>query len=192
MITSRLARKPRESFGLDIGSSAVKAVQLQQGPAGLTLTALASIPLRPGVIAEGSIKEPPAVVEAIRAAVAAARITSREAAIGVAGRELITKKVQLPEVPAKELRAAVDLEAEHHIPFAFDEVFLDYHVAGRHDGFMDLVIVAVKKSKVNEYVGVVEDAGLMPVIVDVDGFAVGNQFELNHPDEGRDAVALID
>ena len=192
MIMSRLARKPRESFGLDIGTSAVKAVQLTEGPGGWTLTALSSVPLPPGVIADGTIKEPAAAVEAIKTAVAQAGITAREAAIGVAGRELITKKVQLPEVPAKELRDAVELEAEHHIPFAFDEVFLDYHVARRHDGVMDLVIVAVKRSKVNEYVGVVEAAGLVAAIVDVDGFAVGNQFEINHPEEVREAVALID
>jgi type IV pilus assembly protein PilM len=156
------------------------------------LTALGSAPLRPDVIAEGTIKDSAAVIEAIKEAVAKAGIKSREAAIGVAGRELIMKKVQLPEVPAKELRDAVELEAEHHIPFAFDEVFLDYHVARRHDGVMDLIIVAVKKSKVNEYVGVVEEAGLLPVIVDVDGFAVGNQFAVNHPDESQEAVALID
>jgi type IV pilus assembly protein PilM len=192
MITSRFARKPRESFGLDIGTSVVKAVQIRHGTGGPTLTALASVPLRPGVIAEGTIKEPPAVVEAVKAAVAAAGITCRDATIGIAGRELMTKKVQLPEVPAKEVRDAVELEAEHHVPFAFDEVFLDYHVAGRHAGMMDLVIVAAKKSKVNEYVAVVEEAGLVPAIVDVDGFAVGNQFELNHPEEVPDAVALID
>src|SRR3989442_398718 len=178
---SRFARNPRETFGLDIGTSAVKVVQLRKGPAGFTLTALGSAALPVDAIADGTIKTPDAVAAAIRDAVARAGITIREAVIGIAGRELITKKVQLPEVPAKELRDAVELEAEHHIPFAFDEVCLDYHVAGRHDGVMDLVIVAVKKSKVNEYVAVVQDAGFGPVIVDVDGFAVANQCEVNHP-----------
>ncbi len=192
MMMSRFARKPRDAFGLDIGTSAVKVVQLREGPGGLTLTALGSAPLPVDAIGDGTIKAPDAVAAAIRDAVARAGITSREAVIGIAGRELITKKVQLPEVPAKELRDAVELEAEHHIPFAFDEVCLDYHVAGRHDGVMDLVIVAVKKSKVNEYIAVVEDAGFAPVIVDVDGFAVGNQFEVNHPETSGDAVALID
>jgi type IV pilus assembly protein PilM len=192
MVTMPFARKPRESFGLDIGTSAVKVVQLRQTPAGWRLTALASVPLRPDVIAEGTIKDPPAVIDAIKEAVAQAGMATRDAAIGVAGRDLMTKKVQLPEVPVKELRDAVELEAEHHIPFAFDEVFLDYHVVKRHDGVMDLIIVAVKKSKVHEYVGVVEGAGLRPVIVDVDGFALGNQFEVNHPGDLREAVALID
>src|ERR1700674_3933164 len=106
---SRFARKPRETFGLDVGTSAVKVVQLREGPGGFTLTALGSVPLRPSAIAEGTIKEPGAVVEAIREAVPSAGIKLREATIGIAGRELIMKKVQLPEVPAKELRNAVAL-----------------------------------------------------------------------------------
>ena len=186
------ARKRRESFGLDVGTSAVKVVQLREAAGGWTLTAFASAPLPPDAIAEGVIKDPPAVVDAIKQAVAKAGITSREAAIGISGRELITKKVRMPEVPAKELRDAVQLEAEHHIPFAFDEVFLDYHVVSRQGGVMELIVVAVKKSKVNEYVAVVQEAGLEPAIVDVDVFALGNQFEHNYPDDSADTVALID
>src|SRR5688572_12528135 len=162
------ARKRRDSFGLDIGTSAVKVVQLGEAATGWTLTAFASVPLAPDVIAEGTIKDPAAVIDAIKEAVAKADIKSRDAVIGVAGRELITKKVQMPEVPAKELRDAVQLEAEHHIPFAFDEVFLDYHVVSRRGGVMELIVVAVKKTKVNEYVAVVEAAGLTPAVVDVD------------------------
>src|SRR5712692_4652226 len=181
-------RRTSETFGLDIGSSAVKVVQLQ----GSSLVALGVTPLPPDVIAEGTIKDPPTVVDAIKDAVARAGVNSKETALGVSGRELIIKKVQIPEVPVKELRDAVQLEAEHHIPFAIDEVFLDYHVVGRHDGVLDLIVVAVKKSKVLEYVGVVEEAGLEPVVVDVDDFALGNQFEVNHPEDTGEAVALID
>jgi type IV pilus assembly protein PilM len=195
--TARVVKRPfrrklRESFGLDIGTSSVKVVQLQGAAAGLSLVGLASVPLPADAITEGTIKHPPAVVQAIKEAVAAAGVSSNEAAFGIAGRELITKKVRLPEVPAKELREAVKLEAEHHIPFALDEVFLDYHVARRHGGLLDLMIVAVKKSKVMEYVDVVEAAGLVPAVVDVDGFALGNQFEVNHPEDSGEAVALID
>jgi type IV pilus assembly protein PilM len=186
------ARRSRESFGLDVGTSTVKAVQLRERAGGYTLTALGRAPLPASAIADGTIREPAAVAEAIKEAVDTAGIKLREVTIGIAGRELIMKKVQLPEVPAKELRNAVELEAEHHIPFAFDEVFLDYHVAGRHDGVMDLIIVAVKKSKVHEYVAVVEAAGLVPSVVDLDGFALGNQFEVNHLGESPESVALID
>jgi len=185
-------RKAADVFGLDIGSSTVKVVQLSGSGKSYRLSALGITSLGPDVITEGAIKDPPAVVDAIKDAVAKAGIKTTDTAIAIAGRELIIKKVQIPEVPDKELRGAIQLEAEHHIPFSIDEVFLDYQVVGHHDRNLDLILVAVKKSKVIEYVGVVEEAGLNPLIVDVDGFALGNQFELNHPGEDAEAVALID
>ncbi|HSE91955.1 MAG TPA: type IV pilus assembly protein PilM [Methylomirabilota bacterium] len=184
-------RRTRDAFGLDIGSSAVKAVQLRNGH-GHRLAALGVVPLDPDTISEGTIRNPEFVASAIREAVAMAGIKSRDAVIGVSGRELIIKKVQIPEVPARELRDAVQLEAEHHIPFSIDEVFLDHHVVGMREGVMDLILVAVKKARVTEYTAVVEDAGFAPVVVDVDSFALGNQFELNHPEALGEAVALID
>jgi type IV pilus assembly protein PilM len=100
--------------------------------------------------------------------------------------------VPLPRVSSKELADAILLEAEHHIPFAIDEVFLDYQVVGETANAMSVVLVATKKLKVLEYVAVVEDAGLEAAVVDLDAFAMQNQFELNHPGETEEAVALID
>jgi type IV pilus assembly protein PilM len=184
--------RARATFGLDVGSSAVKVVQLAPRNGGFALQAIAIVPLPADVIAEGTIKDPPAVVDAVKEAIAKAGIKTREATIAICGRELIIKNVQIPEVPRKELHDAVQLEAEHHIPFAIDEVFVDYHVVGTRAGSMDLILVAVKKSKVMEYLSVVEEAGLEPVTVDVDGFALSNQYELNYPDDAGEAVALID
>src|SRR3990167_4523424 len=187
-----LFRKAPEIFGLDIGSSAVKVVQLRESGTTYRLAALGAASLPPDVIADGTIKDPPTVVDAIRSAVATAGVKTSGTAIAICGRELIIKKVQIPQVPAKEVHDVVQLEAEHHIPFAIDEVFLDYHTVGQHNAQLDLILVAVKKSKVLEYAAVVEEAGLVPAIVDVDSFALGNQFELNYPDEQGEAVALID
>src|SRR3989442_1749956 len=187
-----LFRKRRESFGLDIGSSAVKVVQLDGGGRNFDPRAYAMVPLPHNAIAEGIIKDPPAVVAAIKEAVAKAGIKTKTAAISVSGRELIVKKVQLPRATSREIADAIQLEAEHHIPFAIDEVFLDYQVVGETSNSMDLILVAVKKSKVTEYFAVAEEAGVSPVIVDLDGFAMENQYELNAADTGGDAVALID
>ncbi len=188
----RLFSKKKEIFGLDIGSSAIKAVQLDGSDRNFQLRSYAVVPVPPDVIAEGIIKDPPVVVGAIKEAVAKAGIKATDAAISVSGRELIVKKVQLPKAPRNEIRDAIQLEAEHHIPFAIDEVFLDYQVVGGSATSMDVMLVAVKKSKVTEYFAVAEEAGLSPVIVDLDGFAMENQYELNAIDDGHDAVALID
>jgi type IV pilus assembly protein PilM len=185
-------RKTPETFGLDIGSSGVRAVRIKDSGGSYTLNALGMAPLPPDAIVDGTIKDASTVAEAIRTAVSRAGVRGSDCAIAVCGRELIIKKVQIPEVPAKEVADVVQLEAEHHVPFAIDEVFLDFQSVGQHDGVLDLILVAVKKSKVLEYASVVEDAGLVPAIVDVDSFALGNQFELNYPGERGETVALID
>ena len=189
----KLFGRKTEIFGLDIGSSAIKVVQLDQGAKGWILRTYAIVPLPPQAMADGIIKDPPVVVDAIKEAVAKAKVKATDAAIAVSGRELTVKKVQLPKVTRKELDEAIQLEAEHHIPFAIDEVFLDYQVVGETATTMDLLLVAAKRSKVADYVAVTEAAGVTPVVVDLDGFALENQHELNHAaDPATDAVALID
>src|SRR5256885_12908050 len=184
-------RKAADIFALDIGSSSVKALQLREAGGSYRLSALGMASLPPEAIADGSIKDAPTVIEAIRSAVSKAGIKAKETAIAISGRELIIKKVQIPEVPPRDVHPVVQLEAEHHIPFAIDEVFLDYHTVGQHGGVMDLILVAAKKSKVLEYASVVSEAGFTPSIVDVDRFALANQVEAHFPAERGQGVALV-
>src|SRR3990172_6476150 len=165
----------KTGFGLDVGSSAVKLVQLQEGSKGFTLETFAMVELPPDAIGEGMIKDPPVVVDAIKEVVSKAGVKTKDA--------------------VKELADAIMLEAEHHINLPIDEVYLDHQVVGQsagQGGTMDVMLVAVKKSKINEYVAVVEEAGLTPVVVDVDAFALQNQYEMNSPETTAEAVALID
>ena len=184
--------KKQATFGLDIGSSSVKVVELAEGRGGFILEAFARVPLPRDVIADGAIREPGIVAQAVKEALDKAGIKGRSAVISVSGREAITKRVPLPKVGAKELADAIVLEAEHHIPFAVDDVFLDYQVVGESSNTMDVMVVAVKKVKVLEYVAAVEDAGIEPLVVDLDAFAIQNQYEFNNPGDGGEAVALID
>src|SRR5215475_7040526 len=187
-----LGKKP-STFGLDIGSSAIKVIELKEGKGSAWgLTAFAQVPLPHDVISEGSIKEPALVSDAVKECVQKAGVKGTAAVISVSGREAIMKRVPLPKVTAKELADAITLEAEHHIPFAVDDVFLDYQVVGESANSMSVVLVAVKKVKILEYVAVVEQAGFEALVVDLDAFAIQNQFELNHPAVSEEAVALID
>ncbi len=185
----------KRAFGLDIGSSAIKLVELGEKAGRYELNGFAMVDLPPDAISEGTIKDPPTVVDAIEEAVGKARVKGNDAVIGISGHSLIMKKISLPKSTPKDLAEAIPLEAEHHIPFAIDDVYLDYQVVGEsqgEDGLMEVILVAVKKAKVDEYLAVVEGAGVNPVVVDVDAFALANQFEVNHPDRGQEAVALID
>jgi type IV pilus assembly protein PilM len=184
--------KKAMTFGLDIGSSSIKVAELVSGKDGYGLKAHAMVTLPRDAITDGSIRQPAIVSDAIRECVDKAGITSTTAVISVSGRDSIVKRVPLPKATPKELREAILLEAEHHIPFAIDEVFLDYQVVGETASGMSVVLVATKKAKVLEYVAVVEDAGLEAVVVDLDAFAMQNQYELNNPEDGNEATALID
>lgn len=190
-----LFKKKQEVLGLDVGSSGIKLVQLGLGPSGYVLQAMALIPLPPDTISEGAIKDPPTVVTAIKEAVTKAGVKEKAAIIAVSGRELSVQKFQLPKVPLKERDNVIRFEAEQHIPFPIGEVYFDYQIVAEtpeEAGTMDVMLVAAKQSKVNEYVAVVEGAGLNPVVVDLDSFALQNQFELNNPELTQDVVALID
>jgi type IV pilus assembly protein PilM len=184
-------RRSPEAFGLDIGSTAVKVVQVRQAGPSYEVVRCAAVALPAGAVAEGAILDPDATVEAVRAAVDRAGIAGGEATVGICGRELIIKRLQIVEVPLKELADAVRIEAEHQIPFASDEVVLDYHLVAQQNRLLDLTLVAAKKSKVMEYVAVATQAGLEPIVVDVDGFALGNQLALNGGAE-TEVVALVD
>jgi len=180
------------TFGLDIGSSSVKAVSLVPGKAGYALRSFAMVDLPREAISEGSIKRPEAVIEAIRECVREAGVEGALAVISISGRDSIVKRVPLPKVSAQELSDAIYLEAEHHIPFAIDDVFLDYQVVGESANSMSVLLVATKKGKVLEYVSVVERARVGVGIVDLDVFAIQNQYERNTSADGGEAVALID
>jgi type IV pilus assembly protein PilM len=184
--------KKTTTFGLDIGSSSIKAIELVLGKGGYALKSHAVVALPRETISEGSIRQPAVVSDAIKECIGKAGITSSTAVISLSGRDSIVKRVPLPKVTPRELEDAILLEAEHHIPFAIDEVFLDYQVVGETTNSMSVVLVATKKMKVLEYVAAVEDAGLEAVVVDLDAFAMQNQYELNTQGDGTEATALID
>lgn len=183
--------RTRASFGLDIGSSAVKTAQLAPGRNGYALQSATLVDLPRGAINDGVIVQPDAVVDAIRICVRQADVREhRSAVISLAGRDSIVKRVSFPRVSPRELADAIGLEAEHHIPFAIEDVFVDYQVVGESDTTMSVLLVATKRGKVLEYVSLVERAGIEVCIVDLDVFALQNQYERGHP--GEAAVALID
>lgn len=184
--------KKAATFGLDIGTSSIKVVELVPAKGGYALKSHAMVTLPRETISDGSIRQPSVVSDAIRECLGKAGISSTSAVISVSGRDSIVKRVPLPKVTPKELEDAILLEAEHHIPFAIDEVFLDYQVVGETASAMSVVLVATKKVKVLEYVAAVEDAGLDAVVVDLDAFAMQNQYELGAPGDENEAIALID
>jgi type IV pilus assembly protein PilM len=181
-------------IGLDIGSREIKAVQLKEIKTGYQLEGLGIVPLLPELVVDGAILDSMRVVEAIKELTSEKSLNSKDVAIGVSGHSsVIIKRVALPQMSEEELSESIKFEAEQYIPFDIEDVNLDFQILGQRteEDQMDIMIVAVKKEKINEYTAVVREAGLNPVVVDVDAFALENLYEINYEIREEDNIALV-
>lgn len=182
--------------GLDIGSSAIKAVELKAvGKSGteFQLLNVGMEPLPPEAIVDGAIMDSGSVIDAIGRLFTAQKIKSVDVATSVSGNAVIVKKISLPQMSPEELAESIHWEAEQYIPFDIQDVALDYEVieGGGSGGNMDVLLVAVKKDKISDYTSAISQAGKSPQIVDVDVFALQNCFEVNYGAEPGKIVALL-
>lgn len=179
--------------GLDIGSSSVKLVRLRQASGSWELSSFNMGPLPPDAVVEGRIMNFTAVVERIRDLVREAGVRDAECALSVSGSSVIIKKLSLPEMTREELEDSILWEAEQYIPFDIKDVNVDAQILNPRagQGQMDVLMVAAKKDVVNEYVSVVMEGGLRPVVVDVSIFACLNMFEVNYTIPTDQTIAFL-
>jgi type IV pilus assembly protein PilM len=187
--------KKKGLVGLDIGSSAIKAVELKPGGKGgeYHLVNLGLEPLPPEAIVDGAIMDSGAVIDSIQRLFSANKIKTPEVATSVSGNAVIVKKISLPQMTPEELAESIHWEAEQYIPFDIQDVALDYEVVegSGSGGNMDVLLVAAKKDKIGDYTSAISQAGKAPQIVDVDVFALQNCYEVNYGlDPGR-VIALL-
>ena len=188
--------KKKGLVGVDIGSSAIKVVELKPGGKGGNEYQLANLglePLPPEAIVDGAIMDSGAVIDAIQRLFTAQKIKTSEVATSVSGNAVIVKKISLPQMTSEELAESIHWEAEQYIPFDIQDVSLDYEVVegGGSGGNMDVLLVAVKKDKIGDYTSAISQAGKNAQIVDVDVFALQNCYEVNYGIDAGRVVALL-
>ncbi len=181
--------------GLDVGSSSIKLIELKERKAGeFSLVRVGVEPLSPEAIVDGSIMDSSLVVDAIQKLAQETGAKSNSFATSVSGHSVIIKKIQVPAMPAAELEESIHWEAEQYIPFDINDVRLDYVVLSEGDlgdESMEVLLVAVKRDKVNDYVSVISQSGKTPAIVDLDAFAMQNAYETNYDIDTGKVVALV-
>ena len=186
-----LTKKSKAVVGLDIGSSAVKAVELKPAGKGFRVSAFATEPVPPDSIVDGAIIDGAAVADAIRRLFENKAFKTKEVAASLSGNAVIVKKISLPVMTEAELAESIYWEAEQYIPFDIQDVNLDYQILDPgtgpdSKGTMDVLLVAAKKEKIADYTGVIAQAGRTPVVVDVDAFALQNAYEVNYGHDRAD------
>lgn len=188
--------KIKPAFGLDIGSSMIKMVQLREARGGWHLEKFGVKPLAPEMIVDGAVMDAGRVVELLRELLAEQKVKTKDVVLSVSGHSVIVKKISLPLMNEEELEESIKWEAEQYIPFDLNDVNIDFHVLGAGDGAegqpqMNVLLVAAKKDKLTEYTSLVQEAGLVPVVVDVDAFAIENMYGMNYDCPENEIAALV-
>ena len=185
--------RKRSLLGLDVGTSSVKAVELTRVGQGLVITGMG----------KSEIEGPEAMGEAITKAMRDGGIKSKRVVSSVSGRSVIHRQVPMMSIPDAELKQAMEYEADKYIPFDVSEVQLDAQrlreggddAAQAPAGQMKVLLVAAKKSLIEEHIHLLQSVGLSPAVVDVDFLALGNAFELRNISLGindNEVRALVD
>lgn len=191
--------KKNQLIGLDIGSHSIKLVEISHTKRGMILKNFGIIGLPKDAIVEGTIKEMEVVAAAIRTLYKNLNVKNKNVATSISGFSVIVKKINISKRDESELDASIYEEAEQYIPFDISDVNLDYEVLGiperetvqeaaadtdakKGTDFMDVMLVAAKKDIIEDYESLIHLAGLNPVIMDVDAFALQNAFEISTED----------
>ncbi|MBW1887875.1 MAG: type IV pilus assembly protein PilM [Deltaproteobacteria bacterium] len=193
--------KKNQLLGLDIGSHSIKLVEIDDTKKGMVLNSFGSIGLPKDAIVEGSVKEMELVASAIKNLIKNLKVRNKNVATSISGFSVIVKKINIEKREESELESSIHEEAEQYIPFDISDVNLDYEIlTGKEKveeveegekeegeaesetedtGMMDVMLVAAKKDIIDDYESLIHLAGLNPVVMDVDAFALQNAFELS-------------
>ncbi len=198
---SFLNAKGRSLIGLDISSSSIKMVELSNdGKKGYRVERYTIEVLPRDAVADGNIVNLEATADAVRRTWKKLGTSTRSVAIALPSSHVITKKIIVPAGQREdELEVLVESEANQYIPFALEEVNLDFQILGTAASSPDeieVLIAASRKEKVEDRVAAVESAGLKAAVMDVESYAVLSAFELIEkqlPDGGKGRIiALVD
>lgn len=189
-------KKKQSAFGLDIGHSSVKGVEVTRSGNDLVVTHFGCVPIEDA----GKGKRAEAVVSAIKRLCSDAGFSTKRTITAVSGESVIVRVLRLPyfsDKETEELRFAVESEARDFIPFDMEDVAFDYQKlaeidAGSEGRALDVLIVAAQKDVVKWHTDVVQAAGLDPRVIDIGSFALINAVHYGANLVPETPVALVD
>jgi type IV pilus assembly protein PilM len=175
-LASLFGKSSPPTAGLDISTSGVRLVELvDAGKGELRLERFASEPLPRGAVVDGNIDNMDQVAEAVRRVWKKSGTRARHVVLGMPSASVITKKITLPAgLSEDQLEVQVESEASQYIPFALDEVSLDFDVIGQSPNSqedMEVMLAAARREKVEDRVAIAEAAGLIATVMDIESYA---------------------
>jgi len=197
---SLLSRKKPVILGLDISSTSVKLLELEQDGDNYRVQSLAVEPLPDNAVVEKNFQDVEAIGETIQKAVKRSGTKARIAAVAVAGSAVITKIINMPaNLSENELEQQIQQEADQYIPYPLEEINLDFEVVGptaNNPDSVDVLLAASRSENIENRTDALDIGGLTAKIVDVEAYTVENVAPLltaQMEDDGRDKIiAVID
>ena len=186
-------RGEKNYLTLDLGTSSVKMLEVQEKGGVMSIVDAGIEPLPPDTIQGSMVQDPESVALSIRTLVEAHEVEATDVITAIPGPVVVIKRATFPAQDQKELKETILFEAGNFIPESLDDVHIDYQVL-EHDeetDNVDILLVAVRKDMLEGYVSAISQAGLTPIIVDVDYFALENMFETNYEPDPDETAALI-
>lgn len=190
---SKFFKKPNLIVGVDIGSHAVKICELQRVGMDYKVVSVGTSLLPFGSVEDGVLQEPLAVSKILSDLLSNLKIKNKKIGISISGYSVIVKKIVLDEMNDEDLSKYIETEAEQYVPFDLDDVYIDFQRVVKKrdtDNKCEIMLVAAKKEVVNDYLDMLDQLKLQTVLVDVDGFALENIWEMTSG--SNENVALID
>ena len=184
--------RKKKVLGLDIGSSQTKIVELSAGKSKKLLNFGISKVL-PDAIVEGEIIDREAVLDSIRTLIETKGFSAKDVVLGIAGRDVIIKRITMDRMSEADTREQIKWEAEQYVPFDINEVSLDFDVVNPNFGEnqQEVILVAAKNELINNLTSLLKDVNLTPIIIDTTAFAVQHVYEHNYEVVGDEIICLI-
>ncbi|MFO7885864.1 MAG: type IV pilus assembly protein PilM [Desulfobacteraceae bacterium] len=188
-------KKKKNLVGLDIGTSLIKVAELKKSAKGYVLKKFGTSKVPEGAIQEGAIYDAKGLSDVIRAMFKSKKIRKKNIAVSTGGDSVVIKTISVPQASEKELQDSIWFEAEQYIPYDLEDVNVDFQILGESEDspeHMNVLLVAVKKDIVADYIDLVNLAGLNPCVIDVDTFALQNIYEaVTLEQEGSNKITML-
>lgn len=179
-------------LGIDIGSNSIKLVELEEIGIRYNLKNIGETPLAQGAIVNKTIENPEAISNSLLNLIDELEIEADDAAVSISGEPVLLRRVSLPQMSNSELKKSIKWELEQISSQVPNDYTYDYQVISTKNSYdkIDVLIVAASKNVTKEYLSIITNVGLNPVVIDVDVFSMESMYEVNYP-ESQGLVALV-
>ncbi len=184
----------KSTIGLDLGSSAIKIIQLEQLKGRFKLIALGMADFPKDILEINPELRKSLIVETIKKVLKESGIKAQNVVTSLSGDAVIPRYIKTLSIPQMDLRSAILKEVDQHIPLSMDQVVLDVHQLSDTvdaEKKIDVLLVAAKNDAIQQRLEILKQAGLTPVIIDVDAFALQNAYEINQATGNKDETLVL-